>query len=957
MDKNFSRHLQRGIQILRRQGLSAFINKVKVKLAERRASFVVPTDDVHLSYDELDREAKPLPADLPDHFLAIQLHLYYEDLLDEFAAALSNIPVRFDLYISIRDRGADNSKHQSEITEKCRTIPNLNQIFVRPTENRGRDIAPMYVLFGKELETYRYVLHLHSKKSLYTGKEQEDWRQFSVKTLIGSKEAAGRLLRLMENHPEIGLAYPERYEGMAAEAYGWLSDEKKGKEFLESLGIPFSGGIFLYPAGSFFLVRNAAIRQIWGRHLTYEDFDEEEGQTDGTLAHVLERAISKISRFNGFHDAILSDERKEVHIDRDKQAFLPVFRRNEENLELDLGAYDVISFDIFDTLLTRKLYHPADLFRLMEAREDQPHSGKEAAGGQGQGSERKFNAASRKFSAKSRIHAEIEANEQYGAKASIQQIYSILQKEMGWSVEEREEYLQEEIALEMEILAPRRDMADLWNKLKKAGKSLVLVSDMYLPSDVIEKILLKNGISGYERLYISCKEGLRKDDGSLWEKVLSDYKGKNLAHMGDNMQSDWQALSDRREKTCWIMNPRDEEHVDGQSAGKVKFEDPAMKSILKGLACNLGAYNSPFALSIDGQFRFHDPYTFGWTVFGPLFYEFITWVHKTVKAEGIRTIAFLAREGYIFRQLFQIIYGDRALSSLYLLTSRRAVSVAAIRSEEDILEILRRDYDGSLRNLLISRLGYPESKAEKISDRQLHFREGASDDDFSKTIEKIREIFPEILAYAEEERREYVSYLDRSIPELKTDPGRVLLVDIGYSGTIQYWMSRLLNRPVQAAYLAVFQENQKLKEGDSKVYSMYGPEESSDPSEFIHEIEGTQLFLESVLQAPFGQLIRFRDGEPVYREEAEPSSGIRSLQDGILDYARDRAGLEAVRFGSSDGLPEEIQSEDQRFMEENYRTFVHQPLTENLASIFSVDDNYSQDTCLHLDPKTGRWII
>lgn len=946
MDNNFDRHLHRGIEILRRQGLAAFMNKVKVRLAERRASFIMPENDSYLSYAELDQEECPAISNPPDKFLAVHLHLYYEDLLDEFVEALSKVQVNFDLYISIRDWGTESERHKAVIQDKCREIPCLHHLEVRTTDNRGRDIAPMYVLFGKELSTYKYILHLHSKKSLYTGKEQGGWRQFSVNTLIGSTKESCRLICLLENHPEIGLVYPERYEGMPAEAYSWLSCEEKGKAFLESLGIPFRAGIFLYPAGSFFLVRSDAIRQIWNRQLQFQDFDEEEGQTDGTLAHVLERVISKVVRFNGFHEAILSRDREKVFIDWDKECFLPAFRKDEKNLKLDLSSYDVISFDIFDTLLTRRVYHPTDIFDLLEA------------------------TSNKRFLAQNRIDAETESTSIFGKKTSIRQIYSTLRKSMHWSEEEMNDYLQEEINLERELLSPRRDMVDLWNALREEGKRLILVSDMYLPRDIIEDILSKNGISGYEALYISCEEGLRKDDGSLWEKVLSDYRGQNLAHVGDNLQSDWQELSDRNEKTCWIMNPRDEERIDGPSACETKINDPVMQSILKGLSCNLGAYNSPFALSMDGQFRFHDPYTFGWTVFGPLFYEFMTWIYETAKDTGIETLAFLAREGYIFRQIYQIIYGEQALPSCYLLTSRRAVSVAAIRTEKDILEILRRDYDGSLRNLLVSRLGYPKKKAEQFPDWQIHFREGAKDDDFRKVVEKIREIFLEVIAYAEEERAAYLPYLDRTLGS-NIDPDKVLLVDIGYSGTIQYWMSRLLEKPVRGAYLAVFRENEKLAALNCRVHSMYGPRTnpSANPDKmhetdqkeggdsFLREIEATQLFLESVLQAPYGQLICFHGEEPIYREEDKPSDGIQRLQDGILDYARSRGRLETLRYGAVDRVPGNIRKETREYMEDIYQRYVRKPLAEDLASIFSVDDNYSQDTRLHLDPKTGKWVI
>ena len=57
MNKQTIRHMKRGMDILRRQGISAFINKVKVKLAERRAPFAVQTNEQVITYSELDGTA------------------------------------------------------------------------------------------------------------------------------------------------------------------------------------------------------------------------------------------------------------------------------------------------------------------------------------------------------------------------------------------------------------------------------------------------------------------------------------------------------------------------------------------------------------------------------------------------------------------------------------------------------------------------------------------------------------------------------------------------------------------------------------------------------------------------------------------------------------------------------------------------------------------------------------
>ena len=69
-------------------------------------------------------------------------------------------------------------------------------------------------------------------------------------------------------------------------AYSWLKNEAGGRQLLEDLHVPFSSGFFLYPAGSFFWAKTDALKPLFDREFRIEDFPEEQGQTDGTLAHL-----------------------------------------------------------------------------------------------------------------------------------------------------------------------------------------------------------------------------------------------------------------------------------------------------------------------------------------------------------------------------------------------------------------------------------------------------------------------------------------------------------------------------------------------------------------------------------------------------------------------------------------------------------------------------------------------
>lgn len=61
-----------------------------------------------------------------------------------------------------------------------------------------------------------------------------------------------------------------------------------------------------------------------------------------------------------------------------------------------------------------------------------------------------------------------------------------------------------ELAVEREVLIPRKDMVEIFRACVAQGKKVFLVSDMYLTAQMLAPILEENGIAGYQGIYISC---------------------------------------------------------------------------------------------------------------------------------------------------------------------------------------------------------------------------------------------------------------------------------------------------------------------------------------------------------------------------------------------------------------------------------------------------------------------
>lgn len=117
------------------------------------------------------------PVSLSDKKIAVHLHVFYVDLLEDFLGAFKNFHFAYDLFIT-----TDNDTKKSEIEAILNQNAKNARIFV--TGNIGRDILPMLKL-KEYLSEYDYIGHFHTKKSkeadFWAG---ESWRNELIDMLI-----------------------------------------------------------------------------------------------------------------------------------------------------------------------------------------------------------------------------------------------------------------------------------------------------------------------------------------------------------------------------------------------------------------------------------------------------------------------------------------------------------------------------------------------------------------------------------------------------------------------------------------------------------------------------------------------------------------------------------------------------------------------------------------------------
>ena len=127
--------------------------------------------------------------------VAVHLHTYYVDLLEEFLMAFENFHFTYDLFLT-----TDSEKKKVEIEKILTEHGKAGKVYI--TGNRGRDVIPMLRL-KKELSKYDYIGHFHTKKSPeYPHWVGDSWRNELFDMLI---KPADKVIASLENDERLGL--------------------------------------------------------------------------------------------------------------------------------------------------------------------------------------------------------------------------------------------------------------------------------------------------------------------------------------------------------------------------------------------------------------------------------------------------------------------------------------------------------------------------------------------------------------------------------------------------------------------------------------------------------------------------------------------------------------------------------------------------------------------------------
>lgn len=236
--------------------------------------------------------------------IAIQAHIYFEDLTNEVIDKTNNIPFKYDLFITT----VSLSKKQY-IEQYLEKYSKANRYEISIVENKGRDVLPFIIQMKDHIKEYKYICHIHSKKTQKYPITGNLWRQYLYNNLLGDEEIISQIIYDFETYDKLGFIFPDTYYYIVKGVKNFESiDFKHHKEniyYINFVNKHIFGNIkigkkLIFPSGDMFWAKIDAIHQIFEINFI-KMFPKEMGQLNQTVMHAIERIWLYLVKLNGYY--------------------------------------------------------------------------------------------------------------------------------------------------------------------------------------------------------------------------------------------------------------------------------------------------------------------------------------------------------------------------------------------------------------------------------------------------------------------------------------------------------------------------------------------------------------------------------------------------------------------------------------------------------------------------------
>jgi FMN phosphatase YigB (HAD superfamily) len=574
----------------------------------------------------------------------------------------------------------------------------------------------------------------------------------------------------------------------------------------------------------------------------------------------------------------------------------PLGTERRDDLRALIKECDVVTFDVFDTLLLRTVIRPIDAFRVAHEL---------------------LNADTHRLVidgvSEARVAAEAQLREDHvtGGVSPDTVTFDAIWQRAGELTDYDPELIgllaQMELEAERRLIRPASWAVDLFRFAVDQGKEVVLVSDTYLPSAFVGSVLGDAGVTGWSALIVSCEAGAAKADGNLWAILARRHVGKRVVHIGDSWGPDVEQARAVGADAQWVPKAADALRYGLGCVGALNGEDLAVRTDLDGF--RLRNLHRSVLHSLSAHLAVERPdassaTACGYGALGPLLVGYSQWLHRAAAEGGHDRLFFLARDGFLMREAYRILFGDEAVPSTYLLASRRLCNLPAIADPLTVRDIdfLTQTNRSMPMGEYFSRLGI---EGLEEAARPLLERAGLSPDMLGADHQPaVRACFwqlaDQLRAAADAERATLLAYWEEAG---LLSARRPAVVDIGWFGSLQRSMQRVLgvvgiDLPLAGLYFGLHPTRTAPEAAERR--SRRGFVDGALPADrAVHRdlILSSVSVLEFCFTRPEGTIVGLEPDEDgrltaVHAPDAMTDADravLHDLQGGALEYVRDFA--------------------------------------------------------------------
>lgn len=539
----------------------------------------------------------------------------------------------------------------------------------------------------------------------------------------------------------------------------------------------------------------------------------------------------------------------------------------EENVLL------IHSFDVFDTIITRKCASPEGIYALVqqELMEHYQHL--------------HLPSDFVKNFVYIRSHCALKARLNAGYDITFDEIYDYIGNIFGIKRDVLKKVQEIEIQTEYSNMLPvSENIAQIENLINNKEK-VIFLSDMYFPKETImgfirrfSNIINNNNVD----VWVSAEHKANKWDGQIFNIVSSYYniQPENIIHTGDNIHADvempkkhgWQTIYSTYIKDNYISH-----------------------YLLEGLSDNTAVQNYAGALKYleykSGNMS--DGYYTGVFMASIVLYSYVSFVINDALKKGIKKLFFLSRDGDILRQIAEIIAAESKMDIelKYLHVSRHGIISSSYYELDEnrcfdfvILncpDVTLKEIAARLLIPLDKLLAYAKANGKNWDENtKVTF-------DMAGFIRWLVVAHSELKTISEENSRKQRESLLEYLKNENAYGADTAYVDIGWNGSIQDTIYYILekeniNTKLHGYYFGVSNYTLMHSENNQKTGYAFNP---YSPCNFNHEV---LRLLEIFCHTNQPVVQGYKDNKPVFDVlyTDENKAFVEEMQKGILYASR-----------------------------------------------------------------------